>query len=160
VNHDAYFRDETGGRRFWPVACTDIRIEDLTRDRDQLWAEAVHRFRAGAAWWLDTRDLNRAAEEAQADRYEGDAWDELIAPWLQAPSERLDTSGHPFEPFTSTSDSVTVADVLTHCIGKRRDQWSQFDKIRVARSLRALGWERYKAGSGKVREWRYRHGPS
>lgn len=160
VNHAAYLRDETGGRRFWPVACTNIQIDELKRDRDQLWAEAVSQYRAGVPWWLDTRALNRAAEQEQSDRYEGDPWDELIAPWLESPSERRDTTGCLIEPFTSNAESVTVADVLTHCIGKRRDLWSQSDKIRVARSLRSLGWERYKARSGEVREWRYRFGPS
>jgi predicted P-loop ATPase len=71
VNHRSYLRDETGGRRFWPVACGSINIEDLARDRDQLWAEARDRFRSGSPWWLETRELTAHAEEEQADRESG-----------------------------------------------------------------------------------------
>jgi len=116
----------------------------------------VHEFRAGARWWLDTRELSRAAESEQSDRFEGDAWDELIAAWVREPTMRYDATGCPLDPFTSDRESVTVIDVLTHCIGKRQDQWTQVDKNRVSRSLIASGFERFKAGPRSAREWRYR----
>jgi predicted P-loop ATPase len=137
VNHSAYLRDETGGRRFWPVICSRILIEELRRDRDQLWAEGVARWRQGEKWWLDTPELTFAAEQEQADRYEGDAWDEPIASYVD------------------DRDSVSVEEVLRF-LDKPVGTWTQYDKTRVARSLKASGWERYKSGSKHARQWRYR----
>lgn len=137
VNHSTYLRDETGGRRFWPVTCTRILINDLARDRDQLWAEAVARYKHGEKWWLDTPELTLAATQEQVDRYEGDAWEGPIADWIE---ER---------------DSVSTDDILTQCLDKSKGTWTPFDKTRVARCLVALGWKRYKAGPRRRRVWRY-----
>lgn len=156
VNHNTYLRDETGGRRFWPVATRTIRIDELARDRGQLWAEAAISYHRGASWWLESLSLNRLAEREQSERYEGDSWDELISAWIREPSQRYDGRGHPLEPFTSNANSLTVCDVLTHCIGKLPALWLQSDKTRVARCLRSLGFERHNAREGKEREWRYR----
>ena len=82
VNPETYLRDETGNRRFWPVRCGTIDLDALARDRDQLWAEAVKRYRDGAIWWLDEPDLIAGAKAEQDRRYQTDAWDARIDRWL------------------------------------------------------------------------------
>jgi predicted P-loop ATPase len=156
TNKDQWLPDETGGRRFWPIQCGRIELEALSRDRDQLWAEAVVRYQAGGKWWLDKPELVKEAEQEQVKRYEGGVWDEMIARWIEDPGERTDQHGNPVAPFNSDKNSVTVPDILNHCIGKRADQWTQMDKNTVARCLRVLGWERFLKRTGSVREWRYR----
>ena len=144
VNHSMYLRDDTGGRRWWPVACTRaILVDELARDRDQLWAEALASYRAGARWWLDTPELNREAEDQQADRYEGSAWDDLILGWAAA---RVAMG------MTSTS----VAEILESCIGKPRGMWTHPDEMRVGRCLSAAKWIRYRDRKGDTLSWRYR----
>ena len=82
--------------------------------------------------------MNKRAAEEQADRYEGDPWDVLIVNWIE------------------DRESVSIADVLSMCLEKKKDMWTQWDKIRVARCLRMSGWERFNARTGSLREWRYR----
>jgi hypothetical protein len=77
TNDERYLKDQTGNRRFWPVACGDIDVDAIRRDRNQLWAESVARYRGGERWWL-TGDENRIAEIEQEDRREVDPWEERI----------------------------------------------------------------------------------
>jgi putative DNA primase/helicase len=144
VNHSSYLKDETGGRRFWPVVCTRVLIDQLARDRDQLWAEAVHLYRAGAPWWLDDSGLVRAAEAEQRDRYEGDSWDPLIASWIDGQLKAGETS-------------VSTREILEGCIKKPAAQLGQGDSMRVARYLRSSKWERVRMRMPNgENEWRFR----
>src|SRR4030095_10421381 len=130
VNHGSYLRDETGGRRFWPAVCGRIDIDGLAGVRDQLWAEAKLRFESGCPWWLDTPDLGQLASDQQEARYEGDPWEEVIGPWLES------------------RQSTAISEVLAKCLNKPQAQWTQTDKIRAARCLRAQGWLRYRERQG------------
>jgi predicted P-loop ATPase len=79
-----YLKDKTGGRRFWPVACRGtIDLAGLEATRDQLWAEAVHRFKQGEPWWLETPELEALATAEQALRLVVDPWMDSIAEWLR-----------------------------------------------------------------------------
>jgi predicted P-loop ATPase len=137
-NHGNYLKDETGGRRFWPVLCGRINIADLHRDRDQLWAEALHRYHAKENWWLDDKTLVESAAAEQFQRYDSDPWDEPLQVWLPG------------------RETVSVSEVLTQCIDKPKQNWNQADKNRVARCLRSAGWERFRERHGELLEWRYR----
>ena len=53
-----------------------IDREGIERDRDQLWAEAVARFKAGAKWWLETPELEALATAEQEMRFKVDVWKE------------------------------------------------------------------------------------
>jgi predicted P-loop ATPase len=142
VNHSNYLRDDTGGRRFWPVECGNIDIKSLNRDRDQLWAEAAVQYKIGAPWWLDSKALNYQAEEEQADRLEDDPWQSLIAEWCTTQWSYGETS-------------VSIADVLTRCIQKPKERWIQTDLNRVSKCFRALKLRRRRLGIRENREWRY-----
>ena len=140
TNADAYLADETGNRRFWPVKVRGLRLEELKRDRDQLWAEAVVRFKADESWWLD-REVEAFAAEEQEQRRQGDPWEEPILDWLSR----------------QTKTEHTVAEILTGALQREVGDWTQTDLNRVARCLRAHDYERaqVRTDSGR-RTWVYR----
>ena len=135
ANDNDYLRDPTGARRFWPVRCGKIDLESLDRDRDQLWAEAVHRYRAGETWW----EVPDQAKDEQEERYQFDSWEEIIAPWLTGRSE------------------VTTTEILRDCLEilETRDH-SHAAQVRIGTILKRCGWERVKVRRGPCLAWVYR----
>ena len=160
TNDGQPFVDATGNRRFWPVRCGEIDAAKIERDRDQLWAEAYHRYRQGEVWWLDTEELNLLARQEQEERYEPGVWDDLILEWADDPRQREDLSNSitiPVAPWNgSEPGKVAMTDILIHAIGKDKDRLTQVDRNQVSRCLTHNGWRLKQDRRGSTRgKWFY-----
>jgi predicted P-loop ATPase len=134
TNKSVYLRDETGGRRFWPITCGQIDIGALARDRDQLFAEAVQLYRAREPWW-PSRDFEREhIAPQQDDRFEADVWEEKITEFLQL------------------KDKVTVGQVARDALFLDTPRIGTADQRRITAALEHLQWRRKRGGKG-VRWW-------
>lgn len=145
VNHRQWLRDETGGRRFWPVWCADVDLDELRAARDQLWAEAMHLYRAGTPWHV-TSNESALFQEQQDARYVGDAWETRIAKGLR----QADMDGNIYQ-------RVTTADVLAKCLHLDAGKWTRAEQIRVGVIMQRIGWirERESAAIDPGRPWVY-----
>lgn len=138
TNADVWLVDVSGNRRFWPVRVGVIDLDALGRDRDQLWAEAVHSWNAGAPANLPENLWAEAAEE-QGDRTMDDVWEGAVSRYLANKSQ------------------TSAEDVLMEAIGLKLEQVTQRERIRIGDVLRRLGWGRrqvrVKRDGRDVREW-------
>lgn len=138
TNESTYLADATGGRRFWPVRCGAINTAALAVVVDQLWAEGVAAYRAGASHWLDTDELHAEASAHQEDRLERDTWEEEAAEFLRA------------------HDSVTTKELLDH-LRVDANMQKRTDAMRAANVVRAAGFthrRQVRLPDGR-RSWRY-----
>jgi predicted P-loop ATPase len=126
TNNSAYLRDETGGRRFWPIKAGAIDVDALAADRDRIFAEAVQRYLDGAHWWPDKNFEQKHIMPEQAARYEGDAWEDTIAKYLRG----------------AAKGKVTVGDIAREALQFDAQRIGTADQRRIAAVLEQLGWRR------------------
>jgi predicted P-loop ATPase len=93
TNRETYLKDESGGRRFWPVK-TGV-INGLAEDRDQLFAEAVQMYVSDDPWWPDRDFEQKFIKPEQEARLEADAWQELIVSYLTTQMKVTISQGRP-----------------------------------------------------------------
>jgi len=87
TNQEHYLKDVTGNRRYWPVKCTELNIDALREARDQLWAEAYHRYKNKESWWVSKAE-KALFEYQQEERLVEDTWESDILFWLNDPDQR------------------------------------------------------------------------
>jgi predicted P-loop ATPase len=124
TNRETYLRDETGGRRFWPVKAGAIAIDELVRDRDQLFAEALVQYRNGARWWPDKNFEREHIMPQQAERYESDVWEDTIRTYLD------------------TKTQVTIGQIAREALFMETQRIGTADQRRIAAALDQIGWRR------------------
>lgn len=140
TNREDYLKDATGGRRFWPVRCGQIDLTAITRDRDQLWAEAVVMFESGAQWWPQSDAERALCGVEQNARYDEDVWT------------------HKVSEFIREKKHVRTHEVL-EAVGVEAGRMGGENAKRVGAILLRLGWEQERRRDDGVRERRWVRGP-
>lgn len=135
TNEREYLHDASGARRFWPVSVGTLDRDALTRDRDQLWAEAVHYYMLGERWWPQGEEEAAALAEEAEKRFAQDPWEDAITEWLAG----------------QAGQDLTMGEVLA-AVDVERQHWGRQEAVRVASILRRAGWQKYHSREGK--KWR------
>lgn len=127
VNPDegiGYLKDQTGNRRFYPIACGRIDLSGVLSIRDQLWAEAVARYKDGERWYL-TGEVADMARVEQDKRREVSPWEPVISAWLA----------------DNARDEVTIADLLLNAVKVPIERQNAAMARQLGAAMRGIGWE-------------------
>ena len=128
--------DDTGGRRFWPVACGVVNLQWLQENREQLFAEAVVRYQNGESWWdVPTGEHRRKID----DRRQEDPWTDAVIRHMEKRAP------------------CSMGEILRDGVGKQTESQTSGDQRRCAAILKLHGYENFFDNSdGKRRKWRKR----
>lgn len=162
TNETHFLKGDTGNRRFWVIAVDPALrreanfVDALKRDRDQLWAEAVHRFRKGEKLYLDaTLEAEARARQGEYnDNADDPMMDMLMAyldmplptEWEMWPTQRRRAyivNPDPMEPTgTVRRDRVCAAEFICERLGvDLAAKEYKYTARKVNNLLGQLGWE-------------------
>lgn len=136
TNDWAWNKDDTGGRRFWPVECKqDIDCDGLLKVRDQLFAEAYVRYKLGDRFWPTSEEQKNIFDPEQIKRHQTDGYVEILQNFVK---DRV-------------GDFVMIDAAEFLKIDPAR--LSRDIQTRIGKALTALGCTRVEKRSNSVRFW-------
>lgn len=156
TNQSEYFKDPTGARRFWPVACDgDIDLDKLRAWREQLFAEALVRLASPDAeerrCWPTRAEEDQYLVPQQERREIMDPWYERLAMWLDCKAAYGETGLEVREV-----ESFTAFELLTRCLMVPQDRIDGGRQMatRVGIAMHKLAWDK-RRDPGGARVYRY-----
>lgn len=155
TNDEVFLRRQEGNRRFLIVHCEErVDFAQLTDQYvDQVWAEAVHRYRAGEVLFLDETESETAA--AERERFiEEDALQGIIENYLstlvpgdwagRSIQERqvwLEDQANGLVRGTEPITEVCSVQLWTEALGRRFGEHNRIDLLTITESLKRIpGW--------------------
>lgn len=164
TNEALFLKGDNGNRRFWVIP-VDAALrkyrnwhEALSRDRDQLWAEAVHYYRQGERLYL-TDELEAQAKQRQQE-FNDDSDDPIVAMLTRYLDTRLPVAWDTMDVMARRSylrdpdplqadgvvlrDRVCAAEFICEQMGKdMTDKDYKYMARRICKIIDGLpGWER------------------
>tara|TARA_Y100001973_G_scaffold95377_1_gene148674 strand:- start:3594 stop:5870 length:2277 start_codon:yes stop_codon:yes gene_type:complete len=147
-NEAEILRDPTGSRRFWVVETNEIFIEKLSRDVDQLWAEAFDLWKSKTEPHWFEEDEEEMIEHAR--KYEAvDVWSTAFNDWI---GSRL---SNPADKQTIEMNGLSMLEILEEGIGLQKDRVNRADQMRMSGLLNGLGWSKNRLRINGKRTFRW-----
>ena len=157
TNDTEYLRDATGNRRFWPVDVAKTEptkdvFMDLEDEVDQIWAEAVTRWRLGEALFL-SGELEAVAREQQEAHRESSTREGMIIEFLKKPvpadwysrsiaARQIWLGGGEECADLIPRDRICAAEIWCECLQQPLFRMAQRDTREINGILQNLdGWE-------------------
>lgn len=150
TNEDTYLTDQTGNRRFWPVQVSRAAgcdIDWLIANREQLFAEAMQRWRDGARMYPTLEEETELFMPEQEARAVENAIEGSIARYLH---DNVD--GQLVKEITSV-ELLGKIGIALEKLGPGRHHEKQ-----ASAALKRLGWTRNRSSKSVngIRAWVYR----
>jgi putative DNA primase/helicase len=162
-NDQEFLRDATGNRRFWPVEVGIHKAQksiwnDLPKERDQIWAEAVARYQIGEPLFL-TGEVEQMSRDAQAKHKETSGLEGYIIDFLEKDipldwdswtidRRKMFWRGQLKDEFAELvpRDKVCAAEIWVECLNGDVKYMKRMDSVQINNILLSLdGWERNKS---------------
>jgi putative DNA primase/helicase len=130
--NDEYLQESRGRRRYWPLVCGDINLDALRTQREQIFAEAIVQYRAGATWY----EMPEETDAEQAARASRDIWTDRVINYAEMYGD----------------NKLTSAVILENAIKMETDRMDDGAKRRIYRIMMEAGWKQLHGR--KERYWK------
>lgn len=156
TNDDEFLRDFTGNRRFLPIqtdatAATKNIFDQLPQERDQIWAEAVQRYKDKEPLYLD-RELTETATRIQDDHTYHSVREDLVRDYLERKLpegwkdmtlfERKSWLENPDNQGTVERDRVCLLEIWCEVFDGSKLSFSNQDQREMKAIMTRIGWDR------------------
>lgn len=132
INPDdnGYINDPTGNRRYCPVFCHGrIKTELMEQEREQIFAEAKHRYFAGQELYMsDPLVLDFAAKEV-AKREQREPWTYIIRDFLE----------------NTNKNKINGVEIGLLALGIEAKHIGKKELVRIGRAMAELGWRKTRS---------------
>lgn len=169
-SESGFLRDITGNRRFWPILLTgkgNRSVWDITpEDVDQLWAEAIVKYRDGEELYLKG-EVSALAYEAQQEAMESDDREGIVSDYIDRLlpenwdamdlyQRRSYLGGSEFDGAAANGtvrrNKVCIMEIWCECFCKERQNLKKTDSYEIESIIMRLGgWKVIGNKSGKSR---------